>query len=529
MNGKMQADYRGHVLRRNWRAAVQVLGAALDLDPTDQEALQQMEDQRARFLQQAQAILNDARRHLANGSTADVHADAQRLNEKCPEWVDLCDSDEVLITLWNATRIPNPVPEPDPVITETPDRSSSQAPLLRHNDREASLTILLGKVDSTELSTSSESELEKLERELTVAELDFALGVPTGKIKKSDITRAIAGVRERRQARRSKTMFLTSCCVILMVAVFIVTGVAYWRGHSATPGEHPKKPGASQAFLVCNPKPMPDDFVLPMPHNAEMAFRAIVLPSNQPNHKQSQVLGFEAVEPETGKLKVYAPFSLASGTSMYYLGKYEVTEGQYNAIMGTENPRSGTLPVCNISYEEAKDFCNRFTQWLHGQGTKLPTSRGGQVAVVRLPVSAEWEFAARGGAQTYGTAPFRQRFPYLENDLNRFEWFGGPKSSYNGVHPVGQLNPNALGCFDLLGNVREITRADREGVVARGGDFLTPEAEMSVALKTEHPFFAASGGPFRQERRGFRVVLGTAEIDWHTAVQLTPPEAGKRE
>ena len=151
--------------------------------------------------------------------------------------------------------------------------------------------------------------------------------------------------------------------------------------------------------------------------------------------------------------------------------------------------------------------------------------------MIRLPDSAEWEFAARGGTMTFDSGLFRQRYPYAGNDLNRFEWFAGPKSSHNNMHQVGRLSPNALGCFDLLGNVSEITRTksewgktNGEGVGARGGDFLTPEAGMSVALKSEHLFVAPSGGPFRHERRGFRVVLGTAQIDWQLAEQMLPPK-----
>ena len=114
----------------------------------------------------------------------------------------------------------------------------------------------------------------------------------------------------------------------------------------------------------------------------------------------------------------------------FYLGKYEVTQAQYQAVMGT-NPSSfkgADLPVEQVSWNDAKEFCRRLSQM---------TGRE-----YRLPSEAEWEYACRAG--TTGD---------YAGDLDAMAWYD--KNSGSQTHPVGQKQPNGFGLYDMLGNVSE--------------------------------------------------------------------------
>jgi len=119
----------------------------------------------------------------------------------------------------------------------------------------------------------------------------------------------------------------------------------------------------------------------------------------------------------------------------YYMGKYPVTQEQYEKIMGQnlsdmKGPRN---PVERISWNDASDFCRKLSA-LTGQA-------------VRLPTMAEWEYACRAGTTT--------RFCSGDSNkaLNRVGWYEG--NSRRTTHPVGQKKPNRWGLYDMHGNVYE--------------------------------------------------------------------------
>jgi len=125
-------------------------------------------------------------------------------------------------------------------------------------------------------------------------------------------------------------------------------------------------------------------------------------------------------------------------TKAFLMGKFEVTQDQYNAVMG-RNPShfSGTadLPVETVSWLEATAFC-----------TRLSTPSRGHF---RLPTEAEWEYACRAGTES--------RF-YYGDDLNykevgEYAWYAG--NSKGRTHGVGQKKPNQFGLHDMYGNVWE--------------------------------------------------------------------------
>lgn len=117
----------------------------------------------------------------------------------------------------------------------------------------------------------------------------------------------------------------------------------------------------------------------------------------------------------------------------FYMGKYEVTQAQWKAVMG-DNPSSfkdcgGNCPVERVSWDDAQKFIQRLNQTNDGYSYRLPTE-------------AEWEYACRAG--TTGD--------YAGN-LNEMAWYS--TNSENKTHAAGAKQPNPWGLFDMHGNVWE--------------------------------------------------------------------------
>jgi len=113
-------------------------------------------------------------------------------------------------------------------------------------------------------------------------------------------------------------------------------------------------------------------------------------------------------------------------TKAYYMGKYEVTQEQWEALMG--NNRSFTkgakLPVTDVSWNDCQDFIKKLNEKTNGN--------------YRLPTEAEWEYACRAGTTT----------AYSVGDANYGNDGGNTKA-------VGSFKPNAFGLYDMHGNVSE--------------------------------------------------------------------------
>lgn len=127
----------------------------------------------------------------------------------------------------------------------------------------------------------------------------------------------------------------------------------------------------------------------------------------------------------------------------FWLGKFEVTQHEYQAIMG-ENPsnwKGDDLPVERVNWHKAVEFCEKLTERERRAG-RLPDGY-----VYRLPTEAEWEYAARGGNRSRG-------FTYAgSNNLDEVAWHWDNSNSR--THPVGRKQPNELGLYDMTGNVWE--------------------------------------------------------------------------
>ena len=140
-------------------------------------------------------------------------------------------------------------------------------------------------------------------------------------------------------------------------------------------------------------------------------------------------------------------------TRGYWLGKYEVTQAQYEAIMG-ENPsrfKGADQPVESVSWNDAMEFCEKLTEREQAAGRLL---KGYEYT---LPTEAQWEYACRAGTMTafnngtnietddqiYGECPH----------LDPVGWYWC--NSESKTHPVGQKRPNDWGLYDMHGNVFE--------------------------------------------------------------------------
>ena len=121
--------------------------------------------------------------------------------------------------------------------------------------------------------------------------------------------------------------------------------------------------------------------------------------------------------------------------SSYYIGKFEVTQVLWQAVMGS-NPscfKGDNSPVEQVSWDDIQTFIRKLN---------LLTGH-----TYRLPTEAEWEFAARGGAKSNG-------YKYSgSNNIDQVAWYNGNSSST--THSVGTKQPNELGIYDMSGNVWE--------------------------------------------------------------------------
>ena len=138
----------------------------------------------------------------------------------------------------------------------------------------------------------------------------------------------------------------------------------------------------------------------------------------------------------------------------FSIAQYEVTQKEWVEIMGS-NPskfKGDTLPVENVSWFNAVEYCNRRSQ---KEGLKHVYSGSGDSTLCdwdangyRLPTEAEWEYAARGGNKDSLSYDFSG-----SNDVNSVAWYWS--NSKANTKPVGTKQPNSLGLYDMSGNVYE--------------------------------------------------------------------------
>lgn len=123
----------------------------------------------------------------------------------------------------------------------------------------------------------------------------------------------------------------------------------------------------------------------------------------------------------------------------FYLGKYEVTQSQWQAVMGNNPSKfadAPTQPVEQVSWDDVQPLLEKLNQASGEQGLKFV-----------LPTEAQWEYACRAGTSAFWHGADS------EAALEESAWFDANSSGT--THPVGQLKPNAWGLYDMHGNVWE--------------------------------------------------------------------------
>jgi len=226
-------------------------------------------------------------------------------------------------------------------------------------------------------------------------------------------------------------------------------------------------------------------------------------------------------------LIVEGPQTAVTISKGFWMGKYEVTQGEYLAVMGT-NPslfngdRTGnpppfnqnygtdlTRPVEQVSWFNATNYCDKLTQSERAAG-RISTNN-----VYRLPMEAEWEYACRAWTST--------RFSYGDDpgytNLTQYAWYGA--NSSNMTHSVGQKLPNPWGLYDMHGNVPEWCQ-DWYGPYP-GGIVIDPQGPATGSIRTARGgTWFRTGGDLRSAWRnavspdtmgaaGFRVVLAPGQ------------------
>ncbi len=124
--------------------------------------------------------------------------------------------------------------------------------------------------------------------------------------------------------------------------------------------------------------------------------------------------------------------------SSFYIGKFEVTQALWTAVMGKNDDPSfhsgGKLPVEDVTWDDCQDFIKALNK-ITGEKFKLPTE-------------AQWEFAARGGNKSKG-------YKYAGSNEQSKVCKAPVRSGSNNTYEVGKYLPNELGIYDMSGNVAE--------------------------------------------------------------------------
>jgi formylglycine-generating enzyme required for sulfatase activity len=202
----------------------------------------------------------------------------------------------------------------------------------------------------------------------------------------------------------------------------------------------------------------------------------------------------------------------------YYLGTYEVTQSEYEQVMGV-NPSSysargqdaarvvgqdtSRFPVNGVGWDDAMEFCRRLAA--------LPKEVAAR-RMYRLPTEAEWEYACRArstGKWCCGDDP---------TAIHEYAWL--QETSRGRTHPVGEKKPNAFGVYDMHGNVwewcsdrlgrdyyRRSPAVDPIGPAKGGEHILRGGAWPNIPSYCRSAFRSYSGPTDHGPGHGFRVVL----------------------
>ena len=283
--------------------------------------------------------------------------------------------------------------------------------------------------------------------------------------------------------------------------------------------------GESWPENTYNPKPDPDDVILPMPCGGSMVFRRVEVPVTGPLDDMPINVGQDGSDwgfiEHTHPAFISGSFTQPSKekSRFYLIAKYEISSLQYQSIMDSSCPapsRKLSAPITNISWFDAINAADKYNIWLRKNADKEIPKEDGVSGFLRLPTEIEWEFAARGGLKV-NSAEFRDlRYPMTE--LKEYEWFSGSQSANGRLQLIGLLKPNPLGLYDMLGNADEmvfdpfyLNKMDRlhgqaGGYIVRGGNYLTEESSIRSSARKEVNYYD-DDHQFTSKTTGFRLTL----------------------
>jgi hypothetical protein len=165
----------------------------------------------------------------------------------------------------------------------------------------------------------------------------------------------------------------------------------------------------------------------------------------------------------------------------FWLAKYETTQMQWNAIMGSNQSKfvDDLNPVEYVSWIECHEFLEIMTETLN-------------LGTFTLPNENQWEYAYRASSQT--------NYFWGNSDLDapKYAWY--QDNSNNRSHQVGLLLPNAWDLFDITGNVSEWTSSGTTDKVVRGGAWNSTLYALSSGYRERLP------ATLKSSAIGFRVV-----------------------
>ena len=261
----------------------------------------------------------------------------------------------------------------------------------------------------------------------------------------------------------------------VITLLFSLAAVLLLMIPSLKPNASAGTPQGKGGEVIAKPKPTPTPKKSPPPARTNRISRR-TLPRTYTNQ-----VGIEFVLNSAGRFMMGStkwaeterPVHEVTIRRAFYMGKYEVTQGQWQALMGS-NPSyfkdcGDNCPVERVSWNDAQKFIYKLNEAHDGYK-------------YRLPSEAEWEYSCRAG--TTGD--------FYSSDVNDIGWYWD--NSGEETHTVGEKQPNAFGLYDMSGNVWEwcsdIYHKNYVGAPTDGS------AWVSGGETTHHVF---RGGSFRQK------------------------------
>lgn len=258
-----------------------------------------------------------------------------------------------------------------------------------------------------------------------------------------------------------------------LVVVLGTAGLLYGRhltksDGTTTDGENTLQPGISAGLLGPDTIDETDDSAEPITPDAS------TVQGQQVNDQLLLIAGgtFSMGSPSTERQRQADEQQHSVTVSDFYLDPYEVTQADYESIMG-ENPsyfQGDDLPVDSVTWYDAVAYCNKLSEsrgltpvyMINGTSVTWDRSANGY----RLPTEAEWEYAARAGTTTIfydgnqitsDNANFEGSYPYLieENYVTRRDPSVVTSRNRGTTIAVNSLTPNSFGLYNMYGNVSE--------------------------------------------------------------------------